>query len=69
MHSFSFSLRQVFHIYKRIYAENVKTNEQGVPAVIEELNGEADDFVICDNSFVLVGHLSPVLIRSIRGFL
>lgn len=36
--------------------------------MIKELDREADDFIICDNSLVLVGHLSSVLIRSIRGY-
>lgn len=36
--------------------------------MIEELDREADDFIICDNSLVFVSHLSTVLIRSIRCY-
>lgn len=40
---------------------------QSVPGLIKELNREADDLVICDYSLVLVGHLSAILIGSIRS--
>lgn len=39
-----------------------KPKQQSLPAVIKELNREADDLIICDNSFVLVCHLSTILI-------
>lgn len=68
--SSSFYLRQAFRSDKRMYTD-IKKKKKKVksPAVIEELNREADDFIICDNSLVLVGHLSTVLIRSIGSYL
>lgn len=45
---------------------NIVRKENGkkkhLPALIKELNREADDFIICNNSLVLVCHLSTVLI-------
>lgn len=32
------------------------------PALVKEFNGEADDFIICDYSFVLICHLSTVFV-------
>lgn len=39
-----------------------------LPGLIKELNREADDLIICDDSLVLVCHLSTILIRSIRSY-
>lgn len=35
------------------------------PAVVEELDGEADDLVVGDDPLVLVGHLAAVLVGAV----
>lgn len=37
------------------------------PALIEELDGEADDLVIGDDPLVFVRHLPAILVRTVRG--
>lgn len=49
----------------RIFFQQILSGEKGekrLPALIKELNREADDFIICNDSLVLVCHLSAVLI-------
>lgn len=39
------------------------------PALIEELDGEADDLVVRDDPLVFVRHLPAILVRTVGGFL
>lgn len=40
-----------------------------IPGLIKELDREADDFIICDNSLVLVCHLPTVLVGSVGSYI
>lgn len=71
----------VHHFYINIYAAFIKITKQfywtnisgfnvqtNLPALIEKLNREADDLIICNNSLVFICHLATIFIGSIRSY-